>query len=405
MFCGVVFCFWLLFILVFVYIKYSCYLCDVLIIIRCDMTTCNVFAYFLIVGVCLFSSCAKEVDSLDVGSGGFKGRQTEGGAPRDNLVDIPSETLAWDESYHPLPIASSRGVAPRSLFYPAGGINESTELAVVNSRCHIGKIFPAKALQELTFRDAPLSGNLAEDITITFMFPSYYSKTIRPNVSTFKRALDEALTQPRFSGEQFRSFEYDYRSFQKYDELKLAFGADVNVASIFKLNTNVNTTRIRARSGLMARVCQRYFDVVMDYSEDGNIFRNNDDLSKFLSYDPVYISTVTYGRMAIIAIESEYSYEHLKAAFKATLSVGKLGATLSLDPEHKKIMDEATIRLFVWGGRGADAPKLMEGASELFGFVSNGGEFTATSHGQLIYCTASYASDNGLFSTKFRVAE
>lgn len=160
-------------------------------------------------------------------------------------------------------------------------------------------------------------------------------------------------------------------------------------------------SNIKSKSGLFARVVQKNFAMIMDYPYDGNIFLNNDDLQGVLSDSPVYVNSIIFGRMAIIAIESDYSFNELKAAVKASFSAGVVGGEINISAEYKKILQESTMRLFVSGGIGQDVAKIVEGYNEFNNFIVNGGEFTKDVPGVPIFFTANYAEDNSVFRTSF----
>lgn len=158
---------------------------------------------------------------------------------------------------------------------------------------------------------------------------------------------------------------------------------------------------LKSKSGLFARVVQKNFSMIMDYPYDGNIFLNNDDLNSVLSQSPVYINSIIFGRMAIIAIESDYSFNELKAAVKASFTAGIVGGEISISAQHKKILQESTMRLFVSGGIGQDVAQIVEGYDKFNEFIVNGGEFTKEAPGVPIFFTANYAEDNSVFRTSF----
>lgn len=268
---------------------------------------------------------------------------------------------------------------------------------------HIGKIYPAQGISTLSFRDAPFTSKHTEDITITFMFPGYYSETLRPSTSTIMAALTKATKQEDFSGEQSAGFEYDFRAFSCYDELKLAFGANVDIASAFKIDAEVNTQKIKSRTGFFARVFQRYFDVIMDYPEDGNVFKDNSLIKTYAHLDPVYVSTGTFGRMALLTVESNYSYEEVRKAFKAMVSAKVVNGTLQFNSQYNKIMEESKVSLIVTAGQGSEVAKTYYDISNFKDFLIKGAEFNAKRHGAMIFFTANHVSDNSMFRAKFRM--
>ncbi|MGM9762660.1 MAG: thiol-activated cytolysin family protein [Candidatus Cryptobacteroides sp.] len=299
-----------------------------------------------------------------------------------------SEVLEWDESFHPYDTETKTTAT-----------NQSDQMAVTSSNIYIGAVYAKESVNDLTF---DWISKPVEPIYVSYTFPRYYFDEIqRPSVSSMYRSLNKAISSPQFSGKQSLSFEYDMRQFMKYSELKLAFGAKVNVASIFKLEASFNDTNIKSKSGLFARVVQKNFSLIMDYPYDGNIFLNNDDLNDVQEEEPLYINSIIFGRMAILAIESDYSYDELKAAVKASFTAKIVNGELGLSAEHKKILQESTMRIFVSGGAGQDVAKIVEGYNEFTNFIINGGEFTEDVPGVPIFFTANYVKDNSVFSSTF----
>ena len=329
----------------------------------------------------LFSSCS----SIEMG----ENHQSVNSKYVPTPIVIPTKNLDWDVSYHP-----KEGLAQiRSN-------NQSYEIAVTTPNLYIGAVYGANSVNELRFAPIP---NAVKAIDITYTFPRYYFDLIqRPSLSSMNKSLQKAIESPKFSGKQSLSFEYDYREFSSYSELKLAFGANVNIGAIFKLGASVENQKIKSKTGLFARVVQKNFSVVMDYPTNGNIFQNEGDLNKLLGREPVYINSITYGRMGIIAIESDYSYSELKSAFQASLTAGKVGVGLNLTDAQKKILSESTIKIFVSGGAGHSVAQIVTGFDKFTEFILSGGEFTKDVPGVPIFFTANYARDNSVFSTSFK---
>ena len=301
-------------------------------------------------------------------------------------IVLPTDNLEWDESYHPYDKTTRAN-------------NESDQMAVTSGNIYLGAVYTAKSVVDLTYN--PISKPV-DPIDVSYTFPRYFFDEIqRPSVSGMYRSLNKAIESPQFTGKQSLAFEYDMRQFFKYSELKLAFGANINIAGLFKLDASVNHTNIKSTSGLFTRVVQKNFAMIMDYPYDGNIFLNNDDLNGVLSQSPVYVNSIIFGRMAIIAIESDYKFDELKAAVKASFTAGIVGGEINISAQHKKILQESTMRLFVSGGIGQDVAQIVEGYDKFNEFIVNGGEFTKDVPGVPIFFTANYAEDNSVFRTSF----
>ncbi len=343
----------------------------------------NYSAYVLLSICTFFFSCNNEDEKLI-----DQGRLVVNDKYIPESVKIP-KTLEWDESYHPN--------ANNSLL--KSNVNHSHEMAVTSTNIYVGAPYTAKSIETLDFQFIP---NAVKPIEVAYTFPRYFFDRIeRPSSTGMYRSLTKAIESPNFTGKQSLSFEYDFREFSYYRELKLAFGANVDIASVFKLESSVNSTKIRAKSALFARIVQKNFSMIMDYPINGNIFSNESDLKSLSSQSPVYVNSIIFGRMGIIAIESNYSYDELKVAFKASLTAGKINGDLNINSDYKKILQESTLRIFVSGGIGQDVAKIVEGYDEFKNFIINGGEFTRDVPGVPIFFTANYASDNSVFRTSF----
>lgn len=218
-----------------------------------------------------------------------------------------------------------------------------------------------------------------------------------------RAAVNRATRSVNFSGEQSLSFEYDIKQFSKYEEAKLAFGANVNIGQIFKLNVNGSENSIKRKTGVFAKFIQKNFTIDMDLPYDGNVFLNPLDQQNSLSQDPVYISSITYGRLGIIAIETEESFDEILFALKAAFSSKIISGELNIDTHSKDILAKSQLKVLVWGGKGNHAMRLVEGYNEFANFIINGGQFTKEVPGVPIYYSASHASDNSVFFTKFNV--
>lgn len=326
-----------------------------------------------LVSVFIISSCSK--DEFEV--------ETLKSINEHTISQVQSE-WEWDESYHPK--TSTRSINESYEFVPVGIKNVYAGMILKGDELNNGKMIP------ITEKADPLG--------LVFTVPSFYIGWLQqPSYISYMGEFKKALNNEDFSGQQIEEFEYDLKQFSKYSEMKLAFGANVDICSILKIEGSYESNKIQHKTGLFARVCQKNFDGVIDYPDDGNIFSNNSILSKYP--DAVYVNSITYGRMAIISIESDSSYNAVKSAFKIALNIKKVNGEISMDAQAKKLLQEADIRIWVRGGNGADVVKTIAGFDEFANFIVNGGTFTKDVPGQPIFCTANRADDNSTFSIQF----
>ncbi len=273
--------------------------------------------------------------------------------------------------------------------------NSSSEMAVTIPDIYIGAVYEGASVNDLTLKAIEKA---VDPIDILYTFPGSYFDTIeKPSYSSMTESLDAALASPTFSGKQLESFGYDIcNEFSSYSKLKLSFGADVDIAKLFDLDESANSDKIKAKTGLCSRIVQKNFSIIMDYPYEGNVFANDDDLNAVASTDPVYVNSITYGHMAIVAIESETSFKSLKAAFRAAITADKIGGELNISPENKEILENSTIRVYI-----TDEAKTFNSIDKFRDFIANLGEFTAENPGRPIFFTANRVEDDSTFRTSF----
>jgi len=113
---------------------------------------------------------------------------------------------------------------------------------------------------------------------------------------------------------------------------------------------------------------------------------------------PGYVSSVTYGRMLFVKIESDREASELKAAIDAVFSLGTVDASASLSTDVKKVMEESTVTVFALGGDPNDAVEIMtsseDRAERLRDYFIDGAQYSPDSPGVPISYTVRRLADN-----------
>ncbi|MCX2496271.1 thiol-activated cytolysin family protein, partial [Pedobacter sp. PF22-3] len=224
----------------------------------------------------------------------------------------------------------------------------------------------------------------------------------KPSLSS-TRAFLESVYSDSFSGKEITSFSFDMNQFTYYDEFKLAFGANIKVGNIFNASASLGKTKIEKKTGLIAKFVQRNFTLDMDLPEDGNLLDNSVDPATLGPYSPVYVSSITYGRMGMIKVESDYNYSSLTRAFKAAFNAGIVSGGASIADSLKTIIDNSSIEIYDVGGEGESVAQSINGYDAFRQYIISGGNYTPQTPGFPLYYTLSYLSDNSIFRTRFLV--
>lgn len=286
---------------------------------------------------------------------------------------------------------------------------ETDEQVVLDSYQRLiypGSLIKGNSVPNLNFD--PVVGVEKLPITVSVSIPAVngtVTKVIEnPNLSTSRTALNEILSQ-NINGDQVSSFSYDLMRFTTYDELKLSFGANVKIGTVFNAAFKDSTTRVSLKTGLIAKFIQRNFTVDMDIPNNGQLLANNVDPNTLGNYSPVYVSSITYGRMGIIAIESSYDYEAVRTAFNVTFNFIKAGGGVNITSEQKRIIEEAQMSIYTRGGQGLEVVKSIKGYDAFVEYIISGGKFSVNTPGVPLFFTLNYLSDHTLFKTIFNVIQ
>lgn len=98
----------------------------------------------------------------------------------------------------------------------------------------------------------------------------------------------------------------------------MTFGSNENTGLLFWGTSSAqyqNKYRIIRSSGLCIKFIQKYFTLDMDIPSNGLISGTMPG-----GYSPVYVSSIAYGRIGILTLETNYDYEKANKLVKETFN-------------------------------------------------------------------------------------
>ncbi len=139
----------------------------------------------------------------------------------------------------------------------------------------------------------------------------------------------------------------------------------LNVANeIFKLNSNFGLNMSYKRNHILARFVQRAFSAIADFPKTATVFAQF--TPGVFKSKPVYVSSITYGRMAYIAIETNSDLVDVQAALEFTLKKNQeIPVDLGIDTETKvkKIIENSNVSVVIVGGTNEQQREFVTGPS------------------------------------------
>lgn len=240
-------------------------------------------------------------------------------------------------------------------------------------------------------------------ITISTSLPADIVTTQinNPNKGAIRQAVRKFLIDNGVSGKESLSFSYNMSQYSYYEQLKLAFSSNINVASVFDLSIDYERNKLNIETAMIVKFTQQYYDITMDFPDDGSILKNTGDFNKIKGENPIYVSSVTYGRLGVMSIQSTRQYEDVSMAIKAAFKAKVVNGNLSITYDQKTILESADIKIFIISGE--DSYKTVEGYDAFQKFIIEKGVFSADAPGVPIYFTASTVNENAAYYSVFKV--
>ncbi|MFX1705831.1 thiol-activated cytolysin family protein [Chitinophaga sp. CC14] len=277
-----------------------------------------------------------------------------------------------------------------------------------------GYVYPGSLLQGYSvstpnYVPLPIRNYKRYPITARVTFPSDEAEGVidTPSLSRTRIFLRKALLAPGFSGAQIEEFLYETFNFYYYDELKWAYGSNVNIKGLFSsssISTDVSVIRTQFPTAIVAKFTTRNFTMVLDEPSNGKLVdESNVDLATLYGYSPVYVNTITYGRMGIIVIESNNMSEEVKLAYEKTIKKIFNRSTETLTEYEKTLVNTSKINVYLIGGSATPQAQAITGYDQFINYIAHSGGFSASDPGVPILFSMRYLSDNSPVKTTFQI--
>lgn len=247
---------------------------------------------------------------------------------------------------------------------------------------HLGSLIKGNTIADLSF--TPLSergGNyISKPIEASVSFASkrvvgnFMPATMAAPEFFGKLMRDNGLTNPVSHG-----FAYEIKQFNYFNEVKSAFGSNVDIKKIFfnsSSSSNEYGDKITKDYGIMVSFTQKNFTVDMSLPETGELYSDL-DLSALGGVWPAYINSMAYGSKGIILIESNAEIESFKKTVEKAFSVmgGLIDGTKQLSQQELNVLNQSEMNMLFIGTDSKFLVKSLTSFGELIGFVKKGNTF------------------------------
>jgi thiol-activated cytolysin len=218
-----------------------------------------------------------------------------------------------------------------------------------------------------------------------------------PALSQYRDRLGEIL-DAEITGATAANIFAEIEEVYSRDQLAIALGASVgwltgSVAASFDF------AKTRVKSRYVVKYAQAYYTVDVDApASPSAVFAPGTELADVQELvrpgsPPLYVSSITYGRMILFTFESEYSADEVGAALDFVYR-GGVDVSGSVSVTYEEVLSKSNITAYILGGSGAQAAQAIDSYEALIDFIHQGGDYTRESPGAPIAYKLAYLADN-----------
>ena len=220
-----------------------------------------------------------------------------------------------------------------------------------------------------------------------------------PSLAAYREAL-AGILDTQITGSTPANLYSEIEQVHSETQLDMALGIQASWGlGVASLKTSFDWSKQNIRSRHVVRYTQAYDTVDLDAPESPSaLLRHDVTLAEVqgkmdAQRPPVYVSSVTYGRMVVFTFESEYSAEELGAALEFAYS-GGFDVSGEISVTYKDIISRSKITAFILGGNAGEAVKTIDSYEALVEFIKQGGNYSRESPGAPIAYKLNYLKDN-----------
>lgn len=321
--------------------------------------------------------------------------------PKLNLPDINNSYIE-NEGLR-LSSLSFKGPCKTEIVTKTVAFDEQILLAPGADVIYLGSVIDAKSLISGAYK--PIVPIKKRPIQLSLSLQGVQgmvSNLVTPTLHDTRQAINSILNQTT-TGDQPTEITYGVSQIHSEDQLKLALGVNFSLSKLAEIKSSFNFNDTDQKTRVVAKILQKYYTVDMNIPDDGIFVEERPDPEKFGPYSPVYISSLTFGRMGLFFMESTYPVQELSTAIDVTLTdikqpIGNVGTGITL--ACKEILNTSTIKVFTTGGSGEAAVEAIRGYDGFVNFIKSGGKFGVNSRGAILSYQLRNLSDYTIFQTK-----
>ncbi len=239
----------------------------------------------------------------------------------------------------------------------------------------------------ISMESSSIGGDLHEDIA-------------EPNLHNIRQGISNIVSRVFVENTHVPAqVDYTYQQVHSQSQMSLFVGMDIS-CGVAELESAFNWDQYSETNKIMVKYQQVYYSIDMDtptspralFAGDANI----DDLATAMPTGsrPLYVSSVKYGMLAIMCIETSFTEEQMELALDAAYS-GAVDIELEFGYTAHEVLATSSIRIIVYGGS-TQGIEEFDGYESFMNIIAASTEFTETSPGVPLLYKFRHVADNTL---------
>lgn len=229
---------------------------------------------------------------------------------------------------------------------------------------------------------------IQDDIVISFNSLNVKSRVIKAQKESMYKAIDAAISTLNKPLWQNKSFSFTVRELASYRDIELFFGQSLDLKTWF----SIPDQPVKPKTLLVVNLERVAFTVEMDVPETGEFKTNKELLAKYNPDNIIYTNTLSFGRRAMIVIESNVELSEVKSA------LSKILRRETVSDRDKSVLANCTYRVLLLGNNSIDLDSTQP-IQQVMEYVE--AEISTSNYGLPISFGASYLKTHQLFNNKY----
>lgn len=250
-------------------------------------------------------------------------------------------------------------------------------------------IYPGGLIKSGSLADGSYTPINADRSSITISHSANgESKVVdNPALSNVRNAVKELTDQVTISP---ASIVAEIKEIFSSEHLKLSIKG--NYDGLFAdVSAKFDFQNSQIKSRFLVEFSQVYYSVDVDgKNKASDWFKEEADFCNALTLFPTYVSSVKYGRVGMLAIESTMDKTEVLAALSASFSGISQSGGFDVATDYSMVWNASSFKLLLVGGAPDDGVEAVNSVSGFNEWIANGGIYSETSPGSPISYTLRY---------------